>query len=131
METGTFYEYIVIGLYPELVNKGVKFPVIIFLDGHKSHISLELHDFCNNVGIHMYCFVPHASHIMQPCDVGIFGPLKKEWRLAMSNYAQTTTKIITKKNFAPIFDIAYKKSQNCTTIQNAFKRSGLYPFDAD
>ena len=47
-----------------------------------------------------------ALYIMEPCDVGLFGPHSKKRPLAMRNYVQSTAKILTKKNFAPIFDIA-------------------------
>lgn len=42
----TFYEYMANVFYEQLVEDNVKFPVLVFLDGHKSHISMELHEFC-------------------------------------------------------------------------------------
>ena len=43
MTTASFYEYIVNCFYPQLLANGV----ILFFDGHSSHISIELHDFCS------------------------------------------------------------------------------------
>lgn len=37
--SATFYEYMANEFYPWLVSNQVKFPVLLFLDGHKSHIN--------------------------------------------------------------------------------------------
>lgn len=47
MISATFFEYVANVFYPKLVKKNINFPVLVLLDGHKSHINLELHDFCN------------------------------------------------------------------------------------
>lgn len=46
MVSATFFEYIANIMYPWLVDNEVKFPVILYLDGHKSHLSLQLSEFC-------------------------------------------------------------------------------------
>lgn len=53
--SSTFFEYIANSLYPNLVKKKVTFPVILFLDGHSSHLSLDLSEFCAANQIHLYC----------------------------------------------------------------------------
>ena len=55
-------------------------PVLLFMDGHSSHFSLESATFCAAQGILLYCLPPHASHILQPLDVGVFSSLKADWR---------------------------------------------------
>lgn len=45
MVSSTFFEYVANILYPFLVENKVKFPVILYLDGYKSHLSLELLEF--------------------------------------------------------------------------------------
>lgn len=131
MTTSTFYEYIANCFYPQLVQNSVPFPVVLFLDGHKSHISLELHDFCNDKQIILYCLVAHASHIYQPCDVGIFRPLKSAWKKTVAKHMQESNKPITKRNFAALFHTAFTEATNEQCIQIAFKASGLFPFDAN
>lgn len=42
MVSSTFYEYVANIMWPWLLHNGIKCPVILFLDGHKSHLSLEL-----------------------------------------------------------------------------------------
>jgi hypothetical protein len=47
----------------------------ILFDGHRSHINLTLANWAKQ---HIILFVlpPHTSHLTQPLDGGVFGPLK-------------------------------------------------------
>lgn len=125
----TFFEYIANVLYPEMIQNGVTFPVLVLMDGHKSHINLHLHEFCVEKKILLFCLLPNTTHILQPCDIGIFRPLKIEWRKVVQEHKQTTTKSITKVNFATIFNRAYVNSMKTDIIKNAFKACGLFPFN--
>jgi DDE superfamily endonuclease len=56
-------------------------PRILINDGFGTHESLELMRYCfeNNI---ILCRLPsHTSHKLQPCDVGVFGPLKTGYRV--------------------------------------------------
>ena len=52
-------------------------PVILFLDGHKSHETLALVEIAKKHGITLFVFPPHTTHLLQPLDVGVFGPFKR------------------------------------------------------
>nr|UUG47255.1 ORF42 [Bracoviriform inaniti] len=127
--SATYYEYIANVLYPRLVEKEVDFPVLVLFDGHKSHINMELHLFCMEHKLLLYCLYPNATHIIQPCDVGIFRPLKIEWKKIVAKHSQSTTQSITKFNFAPLFQTAFEKAITPRIIQNAFAACGLYPLN--
>lgn len=129
MISPTFFEYIANVFYPKLVEKNISFPVLVLFDGHKSHINLELHDFCNEKKILLFCLLPNATHILQPCDVGIFRPLKTEWKRVVQKHMQASRKPITKVNFASIFHKAYLSALKPQTIKNSFETCGLYPFN--
>jgi hypothetical protein len=51
-------------------------PRLIILDGHRSHITLEFceYDLVHNIAL--FCLPPHSTHMLQPLDVGLFGPLQ-------------------------------------------------------
>ena len=56
-------------------------PRLLISDGFGTHESLEVLTFCyeNNI---ILCRLPsHTSHKLQPCDVGVFGPLKAAYRV--------------------------------------------------
>ena len=51
--------------------------VLLLLDNHDSHISIDTLNFAKDNGIVMLSFPPHCSHKLQPLDRSVFGPLKK------------------------------------------------------
>ena len=36
-------------------------------------------------GINLFCLPPHLTHILQPLDVGVYGPAKKTWKVIMKD----------------------------------------------
>ena len=74
---------------------------------------------------------PNATHILQPCDVGIFRPLKRSWQTKVAEHAQKTSQAITKSNFAPLFNAAFIEASKPDIIKKAFETCGLYPFNPD
>ena len=128
MVSSTFYEYMANVFYPWCLKQKVQFPVIFFLDGYKSHLSLELSDFCNKHQIILVALFPNATHIIQPCDVAIFRALKYKWKEAVQLHKQETQTALTKATFAPLFKKAFDQL-SVDSIKNGFIKCGLYPFD--
>ena len=50
---------------------------VLICDGHDSHISAAFVRHCMANNIWILLLPPHSSHLLQPLDVGIFGPLEK------------------------------------------------------
>jgi|SRR5436853_894068 len=50
---------------------------LLICDGHDSHISADFISHCIQNDIVLILLPPHASHLMQPLDVGVFAPLKR------------------------------------------------------
>ena len=44
----------------------------LILDGHHSHVTIEFMEYCGANQIALYCLPPHATHILQLLDVGLF-----------------------------------------------------------
>jgi hypothetical protein len=60
---------------------------LLIVDGHGSHIGTDFMWECkqNNIQI---CFLPaHTSHILQPLDLGCFGPEKRRYRAEIRKMA--------------------------------------------
>ena len=53
---------------------------LLIVDGHASNISTEFIKFCNEKKIILLCLPPHTTHILEPLDVSVFGPLSREYR---------------------------------------------------
>lgn len=77
MTAELFYEYVANIFIKYLDENNIQRPVILFLDGHSSHMTLPLSELCSQNQIELVAFYPNATHVLQPLDVGVFGPLKK------------------------------------------------------
>ncbi|KAJ4449350.1 hypothetical protein ANN_00748 [Periplaneta americana] len=80
---------------------------------------------------HLDCFVPNTTHILQPCAVSVFRPMKVSWKNVFHKWrAEHSYEAVTKQNFAQLFS-SVTSSVKPETIQNGFRISGLFLFDAD
>ena len=79
MTTETFYEYLAKIFYPWLQKSEIEFAVIIYLDGHSSHVTIPLVKFCREKQIELIALFPNATHIMQPLDIAFFHSFKEMW----------------------------------------------------
>ncbi|XP_043465738.1 MFS-type transporter clz9-like [Leptopilina heterotoma] len=52
-------------------------PVLLLLDNHAFHLSIEILDMAIENGVTMLSFPHHCSHCLQPLDVSVYGPTKK------------------------------------------------------
>lgn len=130
MNQDIFYDYIKNTFHPDLVKNKIKFPVILFVDGHASHLSYKLSELCTGLKIELICLPPNATRIMQPADVSCFKPIKNSWADAVTVWRRTNIdQILTKKRFAKILKIVCDNFITKETITNGFRASGLYPFD--
>lgn len=80
MQSKQFYEYFANIFVNFLAEKEIPRPVVVFVDGHASHLSLNLSNFCRENGIILICLPPNTTHMLQPLDVAFFFPLKQAWK---------------------------------------------------
>jgi len=60
-------------------------PMLLIMDGHGSHISIELIELARSKDIYLLCLPSHTTHVLQPLDVGV----SKFQRLAANILQQT------------------------------------------
>lgn len=77
MTAETFYMYIANSFYSWCVKSGIKFPIVLYVGGHSSHLTMDLSNFCLPKQIVLMALCSNATHVVQPMDVALFGPLKK------------------------------------------------------
>ncbi|XP_067621255.1 uncharacterized protein [Eurosta solidaginis] len=123
MTSEAFFEYITNVFHPWLKEKGIKMPVVLFLDGHSSHININLSEYCKENKIILIAFYPNATHRLQPLDVGVFYPLKNCWRndvreMRMINNGNKIANILHKSVNATLSpEIISKAFQTCGSIR--------------
>lgn len=133
MTAEKFYGYVANVFHPFLERNNIQRPVILFMDGHSSHISLPLSDFCVQNKIILVCLIASATHILQPLDVGFFRPLKVYWRKCARLYRVKNNHDIKKEDVANQIELVLRENDARlkTAIQNGFRTTGLYPFDVN
>ena len=52
-------------------------PILLIYDGHASHKNPETIRWEREKGIILFILLAHSSHLLQPLDVAVFGPMKK------------------------------------------------------
>ncbi|XP_055714403.1 uncharacterized protein LOC129808656 [Phlebotomus papatasi] len=127
-----FFEYVANHFYPWLQSQGIELPVVLYLDGHSSHVTLELSKFCREKGIELIRLYPNATHLMQPLDTAFFAPLKIQWTKALCKWKMSNdwTKL-KRRSVAKILVEALKHLNLKGIAENGFRGCGLLPFNAD
>ena len=77
MTAAGFLKHFVAHVRPSPTDK-----VILLLDNHVSHLSVDVLQFAKDNGVVMVSFPPHCSHKLQPLDRSVYGPLKRYYNVA-------------------------------------------------
>lgn len=133
MNGDLFFDYIKNIFYPYLLKLKITFPVILFIDGHSSHVTLEMSNLCSELEIILIFLYPNSTRILQPADVAAFKPLKTLWKKSVLEWRQKNPEqMLTLDRMAPILkDAIHNFSPDGSTAGNGFKACGLYPWDPD
>ena len=105
--------------------------ILLILDGHKSHVSVGLVEWANTQGIILYILPAHTSHLLQPMDVGCYGPLQRIYNSLCHKFMRETSGTITRYNICELACTAYTRALSAENLQAAFSRTGIFPLDKD
>ena len=103
---------------------------LLILDGHNLHCTYSFCRFAEKHKIIIICLPSHTTHVLQPCDVGVFGPLSSCWKSEVNKAARGHVPI-TKSNLISHYSQARVKAFQPSTIKAAFKQTGISPTDRD
>src|SRR5436305_10847299 len=102
-------------------------PRILILDGHESHITSQFLFHCFHNNIIVLRLPPHTSHILQPLDVGIFGPLKTYLGQELEKFMRAEVTRIKKGEWLDAYSSARPKAFSKENIHGAWRGAGLFP----
>jgi len=103
---------------------------LLIFDGHESHNSFEFLDRCKQKDIIALCMPPHASHLLQPLDVGCFAPLKKAYGDEVGKLIHNHITHVDKLSFLSTFKTAFDRAFTKDNISASFRGAGLVPLNA-
>lgn len=126
-----FYNYVSRIFYSWLQKNEISPPVVLFVDGHISHRSLKLSEFCLQNQIVLVSFLPNTTHICQPMDVAVYGPIKRKWSSTLREFRNANAELsrLPKDMFCDLLNRTVNDVYTPELLKNAFVTTGLYPFD--
>lgn len=105
-------------------------PVILLLDNHDSHLSIDGLDYCKANGVTVLSFPPHCSHKLQPLDRSVYGPLKKYINSSCDSWMVSNPgKTMTIYDIPGILRDSLPLAVNPANIINGFRVTGVFPFN--
>ena len=105
-------------------------PLMLLLDGHSLHYTLELVKLAAEHHVVIFCLPPHTTADSQPLDTSCFKPLKSYWVDVCRKYLFThPSQVITKFQFSALFSEAWSQSMTISNITSGFSTTGVYPFN--
>lgn len=102
---------------------------MLIVDGHASHVSNEFIRFTREHKIVCLCLPAHSTHLLQPLDVGVFGPLKRNYKTLLAEKTRVTTYNLDKADFISLIQKARRRGISAQNIQSAWRATGLIPYN--
>lgn len=107
-------------------------PVLLIMDNHESHLSLQGLDFCNENGIIVLTLPPHTSNRLQPLDRSVFGPFKKFFSSNVNSWMNSNPNVTLNIYALPkLCSSAWDRGATPENIKSGFRATGIVPFDRD
>ena len=105
---------------------------LLIMDNHSSHVSLEVQQLAKGRGLEIITFPPHCSHKMQPLDVSVYGPFKRYYNNAATNWMLSHVgRTISIYDVAELAGVAFQKAMTIENITSGFRSTGIYPLNDD
>ncbi|XP_064604473.1 tigger transposable element-derived protein 4-like [Liolophura sinensis] len=106
--------------------------VLLILDNHVSHCSIEAIKKARENGVVMITIPPHTSHKTQPLDRTFYGPLKTAYEQECHKFmVNHPGKRITQYDIAELVGQAYPRCASVEKGIKGFQCTGIYPFNPD
>ena len=75
-------------------------PKVLIGDNLAAHLSPAVMKLCKENNVRFIFLPENSTHLLQPLDVAVFAPVKKEWRQVLCNWKEEMT--ADGKNYATI-----------------------------
>lgn len=116
----------------EFSNPSREKPVLLLLDGNKSHTkSLEI-NLARERNVVTLAFPPHTTYRLQPLDVTAMAPLSTYYEQEVRKWLFTHPgRCVTIYGIATLFNTVFTRAAVMVTAINGFRKSGICPFNPD
>jgi hypothetical protein len=103
---------------------------LLILDGHGSHTAIDFLWFCKQQQIYLSFLPGHASHVLQPLDLGVLAPLKSRYRSQIAALASLDdASPVKEQRFLTCYNLARRETFNPRLLLTGWKSAGLIPYN--
>ncbi|XP_046667355.1 uncharacterized protein LOC124359039 [Homalodisca vitripennis] len=104
-------------------------PVLLILDNHESHCTLDAILYARDNGICIVTIPPHCSHRVQPLDVSILGPFKQNLATVQNNWLTNNPgSKLSIHDLAGLASKAFNLAFTRKNILKGFEECGIWPY---
>jgi len=108
---------------------------VVIGDNLATHISDSIINSCKANKIHFVFLPPNSTHLLQPLDVAVYGPMKRAWRKVLTTWKKDEGKFATtlpKWVFPQLLLALMNAMPNLSDLMKAgFAACGIYPHDSE
>ena len=116
---------------PQIKGLAEQRPRVLICDGFGTHETLEILEFCFENNILLYRLPSYTSHKLQPCDIGIFAPLKTAYRDEVERLYREGLVTVGKEHFTSLYRPARERAFSKRNILAGWAATGIVPFNPE
>ena len=103
---------------------------LLILDGHNSHVILEVVKISMEAELDIVSLPSHTSHALQPLNVACFAPFKIAFRIYIDLWSmQNKIRIVGKQKLCEWTSKALHDALTPRNIKSGFRKTGIWPLD--
>ena len=103
---------------------------LLILDGHNSHVTLEMVKLSMQSGLDIVSLPSHTSHALQPLDVTCFKPFKTAFKRCRDQWAlENSKKEVKKQDLCEWTSQALRATLTPKNIIAGFQATGIWPLN--
>ena len=114
-----------------LREKNIQKPVILFVDCHVSHLSIQVTEYCYQNGIALVCLLAFTTHLLQPLDLAVFKAMKEAWKVMVGQFRLQMQRDPCKYEVPELIEELMRTFPLNESVINGFRKAGLYPWNAE
>lgn len=128
---GLAYDWIRKDFDPQTREKAGTDTRVLIMDGHSSHYTADLLEFCIANNIKVYGYPPHCTHALQGLNVVCFAKVKETWKTHLNSFEQLHRHGVNKEDFLGTWGRAYNEAFTKENVCSAFEATGIQLFNPD
>ncbi|CAG5025166.1 unnamed protein product [Parnassius apollo] len=105
-------------------------PVLLILDNHESHVSIEVISYAKSNGITLLTLPPHCSNKLQPLDIAVYSSFKSRYNTALSNCMLSNPgRTVTIYQIPGFIKTIMSQAFSQANILSGFKKSRIHAYN--